>query len=327
MRKSILFAFAGMALLAASCQKSETEVTTGLGSEGVTRIIATIGQPAKAAVTDEGKFTWEEGDAITAYFKTKDMSAMGGAASRIEERTFTLEEGAGTQTGTFASSGGISDVLTADYKYAAYSCALTHDANFEIDKVTIPSTYTWAESNAIPTPMINFETGEGDRDNVVTTSFRHIAGLVKFTFKLPQSTYEGNPTYYDGFDFKINATDVITLSGRERYPKISGELSFDSVNFKLNAGMSTGTGTTTEVTDLVWKGPYIQAGIGTGIQKYYAATVYIPLPVSTYEGFKLTLTDSSGNEREKTVTNGGQGYTVEAGMLAIFQNLNVMDFE
>ncbi len=63
------------------------------------------------------------------------------------------------------------------------------------------------------------------------------------------------------------------------------------------------------------------------IQKYYAATVYIPLPVSTYEGFKLTLTDSSGNEREKTVTNGGQGYTVEAGMLAIFQNLNVMDFE
>ncbi len=328
MRKSILFAFAGMVLLAASCQKNETEVTTELEAEGVTRIIATIGQPTKAAVTDEGKFTWEEGDAITAYFKTRDMSAMGGAASKIVERTFTLEEGAGTQTGTFASGGGISNLIAATYKYATYSCALTHDANFEIDKVTIPSSYTWAQSNAIPTPMINFETGEGGSNNVVSTSFRHIAGLVKFTFKLPQSTYEENPTYYNEFDFRIAATDRINISGRPTaYPKISGELDFDSNNFALKPVFTSDEGASTKVTDLVWKGPYTQIGIGTGISKYYAATVYIPLPVGSYEGFELTLTDGSGNERDKTVTNGGKGYTAEAGMLAIFQPLNVTDFQ
>ncbi len=295
-------AFAVIALLATACEKSgkNVEQTDGL------MIRATIESATKAAVTDAGKFTWTDGDEMTAYYETANT-----ADGKVQ---YVLESGAGESTAdfkpkTFNQVAGIN--RPTGFMYAAYACEVS-DVNDDgtIMTITLPTTYTHAQSLKLPTPMLGMEIGEGGTvTSIPTVNFRHIAGVVKFTIHVPNND-NAETTYAD---FVIDCTSNKENSSNKNN-SIAGVRYFDNEDFVLENRYNMSGSKKVTIEDI----SYTVSGNAK------VATIYVPLPVGNYDCFTLKLVSNSGTiQGQVTVDNGGEGYVVEAGMLAIFEDLQV----
>ena len=157
MRKNV-FILAAAALLFAGCAKEAAEKFETVSYN--TTISAVIdGVDTKAALADEGTFTWQEGDKIAVYTSAKVF------------KEFTLTEGAGTNKAHFGGNLEAGETVTGP---AVYPVALAPEYVSATEvKVTLPDSYTYegAQTNV---PMT------GTLSNSVL-AFKQVGGVVKFS--------------------------------------------------------------------------------------------------------------------------------------------------
>ena len=150
MRKIWIIATAAAAVAFAGCNR---ETDAPAPEAGVFR--ATIETPSRVAFSDEGTFSWQEGDAIA-------------VSTNAGFKTFTLASGAGSASGTF--QGELVDVTSATV--AVYPAAAAKDDA----TVTLPAEYAWKEGQ---TNAVMF------CEQVSLTevnSFKHLGGIIKITY-------------------------------------------------------------------------------------------------------------------------------------------------
>ena len=157
MRKNV-FILAAAALLFAGCTKEAAEKFETVSYN--TTISAVIdGVDTKAALADEGTFTWQEGDKIAVYTSAKVF------------KEFTLTDGAGTNKAHFGGNLEAGETVTGP---AVYPVALAPEYVSATEvKVTLPDSYTYegAQTNV---PMT------GTLSNSVL-AFKQVGGVVKFS--------------------------------------------------------------------------------------------------------------------------------------------------
>ena len=157
MRKNV-FILAAAALLFAGCAKEAAEKFETVSYN--TTISAVIdGVDTKAALADEGTFTWQEGDKIAVYTSAKVF------------KEFTLTDGAGTNKAHFGGNLEAGETVTGP---AVYPVALAPEYVSATEvKVTLPDSYTYegAQTNV---PMT------GTLSNSVL-AFKQVGGVVKFS--------------------------------------------------------------------------------------------------------------------------------------------------
>jgi hypothetical protein len=150
MRKIWIIATAAAAVALAGCNR---ETDAPAPEAGVFR--ATIETPSRVAFSDEGTFSWQEGDAIA-------------VSTNAGFKTFTLASGAGSASGTF--QGELVDVTSATV--AVYPASAAKDDA----TVTLPAEYAWKEGQ---TNAVMF------CEQVSLTevnSFKHLGGIIKITY-------------------------------------------------------------------------------------------------------------------------------------------------
>ena len=150
MRKIWIIATAAAAVAFAGCNR---ETDAPAPEAGVFR--ATIETPSRVAFSDEGTFSWQEGDAIA-------------VSTNAGFKTFTLASGAGSASGTF--QGELVDVTSATV--AVYPAAAAKDDA----TVTLPAEYAWKEgqTNAV---MFCEQVSLTEVNN-----FKHLGGIIKITY-------------------------------------------------------------------------------------------------------------------------------------------------
>ena len=158
MRKNV-FILAAAALLFAGCAK---EVAEQFETASYNTTIAAVMETAdtKAALADNGAFTWQEGDKIAVYTSANAF------------KTFTLTDGAGTNKAHFGADLADGEKIKGP---AVYPVALAPEYVSATEvKVTLPETYTYegAQTNV---PM----TGALDDKGIL--AFKQVGGVVKFS--------------------------------------------------------------------------------------------------------------------------------------------------
>ena len=158
MRKNV-FILAAAALLSAGCAK---EVAEQFETASYNTTIAAVMETAdtKAALADDGAFTWQEGDKIAVYTSANAF------------KTFTLTDGAGTNKAHFGADLADGEKIKGP---AVYPVALAPEYVSATEvKVTLPETYTYegAQTNV---PM----TGALDDKGIL--AFKQVGGVVKFS--------------------------------------------------------------------------------------------------------------------------------------------------
>ncbi len=158
MRKNV-FILAAAALLFAGCAK---EVAEKFETASYNTTIAAVMETAdtKAALADDGAFTWQEGDKIAVYTSANAF------------KTFTLTDGAGTNKAHFGADLADGEKIKGP---AVYPVALAPEYVSATEvKVTLPETYTYegAQTNV---PM----TGALDDKGIL--AFKQVGGVVKFS--------------------------------------------------------------------------------------------------------------------------------------------------
>ena len=158
MRKNV-FILAAAALLSAGCAK---EVAEKFEAASYNTTIAAVMESAdtKAALADDGKFTWQEGDKIAVYTSANVF------------KTFTLTDGAGTNKAHFGGDLADGETVTEVAVYPAVLAPKYVSAS-KIE-VTLPESYTY-EGPQTNVPMIAALKG-----NVL--EFKQIGGVIKFSF-------------------------------------------------------------------------------------------------------------------------------------------------
>ena len=157
MRKNV-FILAAAALLFAGCAKEVAEqFETASYNTSISAVID--GVDTKAALADDGTFTWQEGDKIAVYTSAKAF------------KTFTLTDGAGTNKAHFGGNLSDGETVTGPAVYPVI-LAPEYVSATEV-KVTLPETYTYegAQTNV---PMT------GTLSNSVL-AFKQVGGVVKFS--------------------------------------------------------------------------------------------------------------------------------------------------
>ena len=156
MRENV-FILAAAALLFAGCAKEVAEqFETASYNTTISAVID--GVDTKAALADDGTFTWQEGDQIAVYTSAKVF------------KTFTLTDGAGTNKAHFG--GNLSDGETVTGP-AVYPAALAPDYVSATEvKVTLPEFYTYKG------PQTNVPMTGTLASSVLT--FKQVGGVIKF---------------------------------------------------------------------------------------------------------------------------------------------------
>jgi len=218
MRKNV-FILAAAALLFAGCAKEVAEQIE------VTPYNTTIGAvidgiDTKAALADNGTFTWQEGDKIAVY------------TSKGVFKEFVLTDGAGTNkahfSGTLAEGESVAEVAVYpavfDPEYVSAS---------EI-KVTLPETYTYEGENT-RVPMI----AQLDKSGLL--SFRQNGGVIKFPVtgipegasKLVIQADQDLAGTYTTAPFKTSQYKPIAGEGSSSIVTINFTRTGDAMNFYL----------------------------------------------------------------------------------------------
>lgn len=197
MKKSLLF-ISAVSLLFAGCAK-EQFVKEHHNNRAVTVVKATFEQlsngATKAAVTDAGVFTWQNGD--KAAF----------AESNASVSYFFGENGVNGATATFAIAG--EPTFTSD-SWAIYPSDLTSDQTPESLKVTVPGLRVWA------TDQTNVAMYGVKNASAASFDFSHMGGLVRVRVNnVPTSARE---FVFKAGGYKINGEFEVITDGE--YKKI-----------------------------------------------------------------------------------------------------------
>ncbi len=210
---------------------------------------------SRSNVTDDGDFTWSEGDAVAVYVDDHPDSQF------VE---FTLSSGANTSEGRFKGLIGEEQVIS---RYAVYPYndkhALDDDNTLSIYMAEVYGDFDTEYGTNTNAPMVAVIPDELQGEEQ-TFEFKHVGGVIRFLI-------ENVPTGAAQFSF----TSDTGITG-----------AFDVVERDGNAVIETKepTGDNTEVT-IKFK----------PIQTTRTMTFYIPLPVGTYEGFTVQIKDRNGN--------------------------------
>ena len=157
MRKNV-FILAAAALLFAGCAKEVAEqFETASYNTTISAVID--GVDTKAALADEGTFTWQEGDKIAVYTSAKVF------------KEFALTDGAGTNKAHFGGNLEAGETVTGPAVYPAV-LAPSYVGPTEV-KVTLPETYTY-EGSQTNVPMTGTLTSG-------VLAFKQVGGVIKFS--------------------------------------------------------------------------------------------------------------------------------------------------
>ena len=161
MRKTWIIAMAAAVAALAGCSR-ETAFEAPLSRT----LRAGFEVPTRVAFSDEGVFSWKEGDVIGVPYTKADNSA-----ARMD---FTLMNGAGAAQAEFTTTEDVS-LLAAD-AFAVVPATALDVANADAP-IKLPASYTWAEgqSNAVMVATGLNLSG--------TNTFKHVGGIVKVTYK------------------------------------------------------------------------------------------------------------------------------------------------
>ena len=193
MKKLTFFSFATLAVLFSSCADLNLVEKT----EEATNTIAAVmeGVQTKTSTTDEGRFSWSEGDDI--WLETTSDYAMG-----------TLSAGAGTPNATFTYGSFFGD-LTGK---SVYPYNEGHSVDGDVLNVVLPASYDLGSNlDNTNSPMYGV-----NKDG--TLKFNHLAGVMRFSFK---NVPAGVDRFVFTVDKKINGTFAADLTAD--YPVLQTE--------------------------------------------------------------------------------------------------------
>jgi len=172
--------------------------------------------------------------------------------------SFALTAGSGTSTGTFG--GDLGDASTS--KLAVYPYNKNHSLAETALTVHLPASYEWNSNGNSHLPML----AQIEEDGAEELSFKHLAALVKFTFSdVPE---KASKFVFTAAGKKVNGDFTIadyTAEGAQIETSDTEEDEYSSVTYTFKAGTAS------------------------------EMTFYVPLPVGTYNGFKVELIDALGN--------------------------------
>ena len=189
MKYRILSLLALAGVLFSGCVKEK------LTAEGGSILAVMENDDTRTSVTDEGKFTWSEGDQI--WLHTTSGSVVG-----------TLSSGAGTSSAEF-SFGAYFGEMTGK---AVYPYNEGHSVSGDVLSVAMPSSYDLG-SNLTNTNAAMY--GELSDDRL---KFNHMAGVMRFKFK---NVPAGVNRFTITLDKKISGTFTADLT--EAFPVIEAE--------------------------------------------------------------------------------------------------------
>ena len=193
MKKLAFFSFATLAVLLGSC----ADLTSVENTEGETNTIAAVmeGVQTKTSTTDEGHFSWSEGDKI--WLETTADYVLG-----------TLSAGAGTPNATFNYGSFFGD-LTGK---SVYPYNEGHSVEGDVLNVVLPASYDLGSNlDNTNSPMYGVNVGG-------TLKFNHLAGVMRFSFK---NVPAGVDRFVFTVDKKINGTFAADLTAD--YPVLQTE--------------------------------------------------------------------------------------------------------
>ena len=161
MRKTWILVMAAAAAAIAGCSREQA-----MEAPVSPTIRAGFEVPTRVAFSDEGVFSWKEGDAIGVPYTKADNSA-----ARMD---FALTAGAGAAQGEFTTS---DDVTLLGTDPIGVVPASAFDVTNADAPIKLPASYAWAEgqSNAV---MV----ATGLKLSGMNT-FKHVGGIVKVTYK------------------------------------------------------------------------------------------------------------------------------------------------
>ena len=193
MKKLAFFSFATLAVLLSSCADLASVENTELETNTIAAVME--GVQTKTSTTDEGHFSWSEGDNI--WLETTADYVLG-----------TLSAGAGTPNATFNYGSFFGD-LTGK---SVYPYNEGHSVEGDVLNVVLPASYDLGSNlDNTNSPMYGVNVGG-------TLKFNHLAGVMRFSFK-------NVPAGVDRFTFtvdkKINGTFAADLTAD--YPVLQTE--------------------------------------------------------------------------------------------------------
>lgn len=227
MKKFAIFFISGVILAFGSCSDLE-QIDQEQGS--ITAIME--GSDTRTSVTDEGTFTWSEGDRI--WLQTTNGSIVG-----------TLSDGEGTPNANFSYGASIGGTLTGK---AIYPYNAGHAADDDAVAVVLPASYELGSF------LNNTNAAMYGVNSNGTIKFNHLAGVMRFSFK---NVPAGVDRFAITMDKKINGTFEANLAAD--YPVLETiatdveaektvELNFDALaetsDIKLYVPLPLGTYTT-----------------------------------------------------------------------------------
>ena len=193
MKKLAFFSFATLAVLLSSC----ADLASVENTESETNTIAAVmeGVQTKTSTTDEGHFSWTEGDNI--WLETTADYVIG-----------TLSAGAGTPNATF-NYGSYFGELTGK---SVYPYNEGHSVEGDVLNVVLPASYDLGSNlNNTNSPMYGVKEDE-------RLKFNHLAGVMRFSFK---NVPAGVDRFVFTVDKKINGTFAADLTAD--YPVLQTE--------------------------------------------------------------------------------------------------------
>jgi hypothetical protein len=182
MKKLAIFFMSGAVLAFGSCSDLE-QIDQEQGS--ITAIME--GSDTRTSVTDEGAFTWSEGDKI--WLQTTNGSIVG-----------TLSDGEGTPNANFSYGAIIGGTLTGK---AIYPYNAGHTADDDAVAVVLPASYELGSS------LNNTNAAMYGVNSNGTIKFNHLAGVMRFSFK---NVPAGVDRFAITMDKKINGTFEANLA-------------------------------------------------------------------------------------------------------------------
>lgn len=182
MKKLAIFFISGAVLAFGSCSDLE-QIDQEQGS--ITAIME--GSDTRTSVTDEGAFTWSEGDKI--WLQTTNGSIVG-----------TLSDGEGTPNANFSYGAIIGGTLTGK---AIYPYNAGHAADDDAVAVVLPASYELGASLQNTNAAMYGVASNG------TIKFNHLAGVMRFSFK---DVPAGVDRFAITLDKKINGTFEANLA-------------------------------------------------------------------------------------------------------------------
>lgn len=191
MRKSILFGLAILSLAAVSCSR-EMEAPVAKSDANIVTLGASLAD-TKAAISDAGAFTWQEGDAMS-------VATDGGFVK------FTLSAGAGSASADFSAVLNASAKLGELAVYPAGAHALAGNSL----TVNLPAEYVYEEANT-NVPLLGAVSGNA-------VAMRYIGGVVRFPVsKMPvgaaKVVLSADKKISGEFALDLSTADAVLLAG------------------------------------------------------------------------------------------------------------------